>query len=268
MLLCPLVSRAQQDIFDKTESIQYARHLYESGRYGWAAEEYGRLLRWRPASDTFQYMMLNCYRRDMNYTQGMQQGLQLYRQNHLHTARPSIELVKLMLLDDSTGMALWLLPRLDAIDTSGKTRLWFDGCMLNADWKAARSAYTLSIEDFDKREAFLYDSLLCRAEHLHNKNPLLAGMLSTVVPGLGKVYAGRWRDGVMAAAVIAAMGYTAYEGFHMRGTRSVLGWMFGGLTLGFYAGDIYGSIKAARLYLPWRDHQITTHAKDIIASGF
>jgi hypothetical protein len=46
-----------------------------------------------------------------------------------------------------------------------------------------------------------------------------------------------------------------------------MGWIFGGLTVGFYGGNIYGAVKAAKRYLPWKNHLIIRDAKNIIYPG-
>jgi tetratricopeptide (TPR) repeat protein len=83
---------------------------------------------------------------------------------------------------------------------------------------------------------------------LGRKNAFRAGLYSSVVPGLGKVYCGRTADGVYALVIIGLTAWQAYDGFADDGNKSVKGWVFGTLGAGFYLGNIYGSVIAARLY--------------------
>ena len=80
------------------------------------------------------------------------------------------------------------------------------------------------------------------------KSRFLAGSLSAIIPGMGKVYSGRWKDGIISLLFVAGTGYQAYRAFNDKGIESVYGWIMGSLSLGFYIGNIYGSAKAARLY--------------------
>ncbi len=94
------------------------------------------------------------------------------------------------------------------------------------------------------------------------KSPLLAGTLSTIIPGAGKVYAGKWKDGLVSLLFVGANAYTSYRGFSSGGIRSPYGWLFGGLSAGFYLGNIYGSQKAARIY----NHELESKIKSNVYS--
>ncbi len=79
------------------------------------------------------------------------------------------------------------------------------------------------------------------------KSPLKAGLLS-LLPGAGKIYAGRTKDGIYSFLLIAVSAWQAWQGFSKEGISSVKGWTFAGLGLFFYAGNIYGSVAAARIH--------------------
>lgn len=78
------------------------------------------------------------------------------------------------------------------------------------------------------------------------KSPTLAAVLSTVVPGLGKIYAGETSDGITAFLFNGILGFLAYDNF--RAHHKLRAWIFTGLTALFYGGNIYGSISAAQIY--------------------
>jgi len=87
---------------------------------------------------------------------------------------------------------------------------------------------------------------------LPRKSPVLAGLLSTVVPGAGKIYCGQYGDGFYSLFLAAATGFLAWDGFRENGVDSVRGWIFGSMGAVFYAGNIYGSTVAARVH----NHQL------------
>ncbi len=78
------------------------------------------------------------------------------------------------------------------------------------------------------------------------KSPVLAGILSTIVPGLGKVYTQNYSDGFFAALLTGLFGYIAYTDF--KADHQVRGWIFTGVAALFYAGNIYGSAASAQIY--------------------
>lgn len=75
------------------------------------------------------------------------------------------------------------------------------------------------------------------------KSPLLAGILSAVVPGSGQAYAGKHRDGLVALLV---------NGLFIAGTAVAIDQenyataaIVGGIGLPFYLGNVYGAANAA-----------------------
>jgi hypothetical protein len=87
--------------------------------------------------------------------------------------------------------------------------------------------------------------LVRRYDALPRKSPALAAALSMVIPGLGRVYLGRWPDGLMSFLVIGSTAALAAQGFYAEGERSVRGWILGGLAGLLYAGNVYGSAIGA-----------------------
>ncbi len=80
------------------------------------------------------------------------------------------------------------------------------------------------------------------------RSPALGGIMSTIIPGSGKIYAGRLMDGFQAFSVVAAPAYNAYYHFSKNGPGSVQAWIWTAVASWFYLSDIYGSVKAVREY--------------------
>ncbi len=79
-----------------------------------------------------------------------------------------------------------------------------------------------------------------------SKSPFLAGMMSAAVPGLGRVYAGKPAEGIVSFLYLAAFGFTSYDFYRGGGLRSPLFIISATVTSVFYAGNIMGSVAAAR----------------------
>ncbi len=86
------------------------------------------------------------------------------------------------------------------------------------------------------------------AAHLSTKSPALAAGLATIFPGSGKLYLGRPMDALMALLTSGVTVWQAYEQFDKDGVESTTGWIYGGLGVMFYGGNIYGSYVGARIY--------------------
>lgn len=83
---------------------------------------------------------------------------------------------------------------------------------------------------------------------IKNRSPILGGIMSAVIPGSGKIYAGRLMDGMQAFSVVLAPAYNAYYHFRKTGTTSVRAWIWTAVASWFYLSDIYGSVKAVQEY--------------------
>ncbi len=82
------------------------------------------------------------------------------------------------------------------------------------------------------------------ATSFSDKKPWLAALYSGLVPGLGKVYTGEWKDGVYAFAVVSAFSWLTYRFAEKRGL-SPYTFLYGSMALSFYVGNVYGSWKSA-----------------------
>lgn len=79
------------------------------------------------------------------------------------------------------------------------------------------------------------------------KSPLVAGLLSTAVPGLGKVYAGRPGQALAAFLRVVPIGAIAYENYLHGGIKDPQFIVFASLFSLFYVGNIWGSVLSVQL---------------------
>lgn len=80
------------------------------------------------------------------------------------------------------------------------------------------------------------------------KSPLLAGTLSAIVPGLGKLYAGRVGEGISALLTTAILGAITIENYNKGGIKSAGTIVSGSLFTAVYAANIYGSVYSVKAY--------------------
>ncbi len=75
------------------------------------------------------------------------------------------------------------------------------------------------------------------------KSPAVASVLSTVAPGLGRIYANRTWDGLFGLLTFATMANLTYKSHTNNSSTGTV--IFGGLTATFYLGEIIGAYLAA-----------------------
>ncbi len=83
-------------------------------------------------------------------------------------------------------------------------------------------------------------------QKMERKSAFVAGALSMVLPGTGKMYYGQRRQGRNFLFANAALGVQAYESYRKAGVRSARFITFGSLFSLFYIGNIYGTIKGLK----------------------
>ncbi|MDH5609827.1 MAG: TM2 domain-containing protein [Cyclobacteriaceae bacterium] len=80
-----------------------------------------------------------------------------------------------------------------------------------------------------------------------SKSPLLAGVLSTVLPGAGKFYLGRVGEGAMTLITTGIFGVQAWEGYQKDGINSARFIIFASLFSGTYIANIWGSVLGVKI---------------------
>jgi len=78
------------------------------------------------------------------------------------------------------------------------------------------------------------------------KSEVLAGILSSIIPGSGKIYSENYGDGITAFLLTGLFSYLAYTNFE--NNHPTRAWIFTALGAGFYAGNIYGSVASAQIF--------------------
>ncbi|AEI49369.1 hypothetical protein [Runella slithyformis] len=79
------------------------------------------------------------------------------------------------------------------------------------------------------------------------KSPVVAGVMSAIIPGSGKMYAGKLGQGVITLIQNAALGFQAYEAYRKDGWKSPRFILYSGLFSFFYVGNIWGSVLTVNI---------------------
>ncbi|MDZ7765064.1 MAG: hypothetical protein U5K00_11630 [Melioribacteraceae bacterium] len=105
---------------------------------------------------------------------------------------------------------------------------------------------TKFFEPFSETESFQLLKFYMRKQNLEPKSPVLAAIMSGVIPGLGKLYTENYGDGITALLLTGVLTFLSVDNF--KAEHDFRGWLFAGLAAYFYAGNIYGSAASAELY--------------------
>lgn len=85
------------------------------------------------------------------------------------------------------------------------------------------------------------------------KSPFIAGSLSAIVPGLGKVYAGNTAQGLSSFLRVGILGAITAENYLRLGIKHPQTILFASLFSAFYIGNIWGSALSVQIVKTERD---------------
>lgn len=81
----------------------------------------------------------------------------------------------------------------------------------------------------------------------HKKSAFLAGLMSGIVPGSGKIYAGKTGEGVAQMIATTGFGLVAWENYRKVGINNLRTIFFGSIFLATYISNIYGSAISVKI---------------------
>ncbi|SHF52545.1 hypothetical protein SAMN05444274_10661 [Mariniphaga anaerophila] len=260
-------SGSGQNIFNAGNSKKFARYLFNTQQYNLAAIEYERILNISSPDAEVSSQLLKSFRLGNICNNSFQRidNLELYRFFSNDTV--SREFLNLAL----TCNCCYEYGRFQKALTA-----------LNDEEQAFyRLGYFFFEEELDSLYNFntsnsvllsaSYPSVFQSIEKMDNfrkKSLGLAMAMSAILPGSGKAYSGFWGDAVMSLLFVSSNAWLSYRGFEKRGVKSASGWIFGGATLGFYFGNIWGSSRAAKTYNRIEYEKLYNEAKSNIYNHF
>lgn len=113
-----------------------------------------------------------------------------------------------------------------------------------AAFKTREARFTGTIYALSQEELRFGDIARRLAAH-HDKSMTLAALMSAIIPGTGKIYAGKTGEGISAFLIVAALGLVTWENYRMDGPADVKTILAGSACTVYYIGNIWGSALAA-----------------------
>ena len=256
-LLLPAGVYAEQLVIDGDRQFEFGRELMHDGKYELAVKEFERFMHFFPDDrrvPSARYLTGVCYLRQGRYKDARQVFTEIFSSN------PDGEFAgKAVFMMGETyyeegfpdkaeyffAEAAKKYPSSDLKNASFYRLGW--ARMREHRWKEAS-------EEFGRVEkgSSLYDSAQALAkqslkgELLPSKDPVTAGVMAGVVPGLGHVYLSRYKDAAVAFLLNGLFIWATVESFQQ--DHNVLGGILAFFELGWYAGNIYSAVNGAHKY--------------------
>jgi TM2 domain-containing membrane protein YozV len=185
-------------------------------------------------------MILSCYKKANRYQDALD-----YLDTFNNRTFTTIECGKLYMLKNDTKKAITYFNQVNS-DTAKLLKGW--AYMKEGDWKTSTKSF-LRITD----NSHLYSiannlsGFASKADNeITGKNVAVAALLSSIIPGAGRLYTGRTGDAFFSFFTVAVPGIISY--LYWQDDRKRAFSIAVGITAVFYAGDIYGSIVSAQKY--------------------
>lgn len=258
---CLSVANAEKprDYYSPENVRKFANFLYEQGDYLRAASEYQRYLFYQPVeSDQIYYQIGLCYRLGGKSEKAIRTfetflhtfpDSQLTNGAHYHIG---VSYFLMEQFQQSLNNLDAALPHITNLRYRGASQELIGlSYLMQKRWLEADKIFN-GLQESDVAEvrenARQYQNYALQGTQLPRRSPFFAGILSTILPGAGRLYTGRIGDALTSLLTVGLTGWQAYDGFRENGLSSAKGWGFGALSGIFYAGNIYGSVISARVY--------------------
>ena len=121
--------------------------------------------------------------------------------------------------------------------------------MLNGNWqKADVILQEINPEIATLNEQVVALSQICKIQSTRRaKSPLLAGIMSGVIPGSGKIYAGKTGEGIASFISNTGFGLITWENSRKLGFDHPKTILFGCIFMANYISNIYGSVISVKI---------------------
>ena len=251
-----------QDIYNLQNSLEYAQNLYSSHEYELAAQEYERVLFLDSTNTKAKLRLIKSFRKTNQTEQAIQRTQKFFSDMKTMPKGFANEYSKLLVSNQEYKACRNFINQSRTLTERDKDFYLAATNMFETDWE---KAHQLLNPDSNRQNPALIrlQEINREAMSIDYKKPWLSAGLSTIVPGLGKVYSGSWKNGLVSLVFVGLSGWQAYRGFEQHGAKSAYGWIYGGIGLGFYLGNIFGSSKAANKYNFKQNQQIIDKVENI-----
>ena len=236
---------SQQIDFQSPENIKlFADFLFCDNDYLRAIDEYEKYLV-AVDDDTVKFKIAIAYS-SMNNCENAVNNLNLIKKTSQFYEQSKIELLKSIYLQNIDSVFYAFAEALinsKSLYANNAYRLKNTALLLSKTELPQKESFLIPFEDEEKKTLSNFYNL---KENPPYKSEALAGVLSAIIPGAGKIYTKEYGDGITAFLLTGLFTYLAYTNFeHDHPTRA---WIFTALGAGFYVGNIYGSVASAQIF--------------------
>lgn len=258
IILCmPNSGSCAQITLDSEDQFGFARYCMETGEYYRAIGEFERFIYFFPNHEQVpeaQYSIGVCYVMGAKYDSARTVLMEVYTKHvELPLGGKALFLMgetyyRQGALDEAEQYFRKVIYDYDQIELRNAALYRLGWSRMKMDqWQDATRFFL----DIDEKSNLYGQSVrlsteALKGDELPQKSPTTAGIMATVIPGMGHVYCGRPKDGLVAFLVNGLFIWAAVESFEH--DQDVLGGVLTFLEVGWYSGNIYSAVNCAHKY--------------------
>lgn len=256
-LICTFfIINAQNNSYHLPENIRlFADYLFCQNDYLRAIEEYKRLEN-SAISDTLFFKIAYSYLQIKEYKSSNKYFDMIERSSTLKSLAVNYNSLSFFLNKDFSSLKNNYQLNSDLDITDSKKLLLVSSILYENLFPTNDEMIIL-----DHSERLFVDDLIIKKKYPDYKSPTMAGLLS-IIPGAGKVYTKNYTDGLSSFILTGLFTFLAYNNF--TNSHHFRGYLFSFAAIGFYLGNIYGSIVSAHRYNRNYDEIIITETDDYL----
>jgi TM2 domain-containing membrane protein YozV len=232
---------------------EFADHLFFEKDYLRSIYEYEKLLKYLH-NDTIEFKVALAYQTIKRYDLALEKFRKINKES-IFFNMSEIEYYKTLLISG----------RYEKLQTT----------LINKEENFQRLLYLSYLFTYDKlpdQQQFVSSFPVNQQESILNfynqkkdppyKSSFLSGLMSSIIPGSGKIYLGELGDGITAFLAASIFAFLSYDNFSHN--HKFRGWLFSGIGFFFYAGNIYGSVSSAQIYNARVDYEYNLKLKEYL----
>jgi len=250
-----------QNLYNYENSILFGKYLYNSNQLDLAVQEFERCAFLKPDDRESYLYLIKIYRKSNSFDKAFKTFQRFTGKLNFEDldATFGLEYLKLLVKNGKYQDAAVFQNRSPVLTNNPDYKL--STLLLRKEWKEAwKYQSSLKIPINKSLVEISNQGIL-----LKKKSPVLAGLLSACIPGSGKVYAGRWKDGIISFLMTTSAAFISIRGFN-NNKNSFYPWALGSMALVYYSGNIYGSSQAAIKYNKLREDELVEKTLGFVLS--
>ncbi len=224
---------------------KFADYLFCDKDYLRAALEYERLVE-IDRTDTIEFKIALSYSYMKDYYSATQKFSGIIKPSVYFNEAKLEEMKVNFLINDFAGLRSYFknsfITEVDKYQTEGE-KLFNFSYLFTDDELPLKDEF---LSPFDVNEKEKISSFYDWKKEPPYKDGTLAGIMSAIIPGSGKIYVGETADGIVAFITTTVFAFIAYDNF--KAGHTTRAWIWTGVAALFYAGNVYGSVAAAQVH--------------------